>query len=591
MSLFDSASLVVTPNGYKEDKLYSIKPTDGSGDLVVTRATTATRVNSDGLIEQVPYNLLQYSEQLGNAVWQSNLFGNWSVATVTSNTTTAPDGTMTADTISLTSPVSNSLQRVSVSPSNSYTYTIYIKAPNGQNYNNQLVLRVTTGNNNVLVNENFQVLNISSTISTTEWQRYTINFTVPSSGVNQVEVGVTSLNSLSINANVYAWGGQLVTGNSAKEYFPTTDRLNVPRLDYTNSSCPSILVEPQRTNLILRSQEFDNASWTKAGVNVTANNTISPTGLTDAELLTTSTSGAVGMYQLISTGSGTFSFSVFAKKGNNNYFAINIQANSTNNCTAVFDLSDGTLGEYQTEGSTSYINHKIESYGNGWYRCTIVFSTTSNPYFFPMFAPLKTGNSFTSSGEVNGNTSGKTLYLFGAQLEAGSYATSYIPTVASSVTRNADVISKTGISSLIGQTEGTIFVDIVYNGSESQSGNIFSFDQSTAGSVVIIRNSSGSIGAAVWDGSAKAVINGGSMPIGQRTKIAYAYKSGSTALFVNGVQIESTSGDTFTLPTVSQIYLNSITAYFAFQQNASFDQAILFKTRLTDEQLAQLTTI
>ena len=62
MSLFDSASLVVTPNGYKEDKLYSIKPTDGSGDLVVTRATTATRVNSDGLIEQVPYNLFTYSE-------------------------------------------------------------------------------------------------------------------------------------------------------------------------------------------------------------------------------------------------------------------------------------------------------------------------------------------------------------------------------------------------------------------------------------------------------------------------------------------------------------------------------------------------
>ena len=69
MSLFDSASLVVTPNGYKEDKLYAIKPTDGSGDLVVTRATTATRVNSDGLIEQVPYNLLQRSEQFENAAW------------------------------------------------------------------------------------------------------------------------------------------------------------------------------------------------------------------------------------------------------------------------------------------------------------------------------------------------------------------------------------------------------------------------------------------------------------------------------------------------------------------------------------------
>jgi hypothetical protein len=96
MSLFDSASLVVTPNGYKEDKLYSIKPTDGSGDLVVTRATIATRVNSAGLVELVPYNLVTYSEQFDNA--------DWSVqdATITPNSTTAPNGTLTADTFTRT---------------------------------------------------------------------------------------------------------------------------------------------------------------------------------------------------------------------------------------------------------------------------------------------------------------------------------------------------------------------------------------------------------------------------------------------------------------------------------------------------------
>jgi hypothetical protein len=244
MSLFESASLVVTPNGTKASKLYAIKPTSGAGDLSVTRATTATRVNSAGLIESVAVNVPRldytdstcpsilvepqrtnialYSEQLNNAAWQSNLFGNWSVATVTPNAAIAPDGTMTADNISLTSPISNSLQRILVTANTTYTYTIYIKAPVSQNYNGQLVLRVTTGLSNILINENFQVYNISSLVSTNEWKRFDITFTVPAIGVNQVEIGVTALNSGSINANVLAWGAQLEAGAYGTSYIPTT---------------------------------------------------------------------------------------------------------------------------------------------------------------------------------------------------------------------------------------------------------------------------------------------------------------------------------------------------------------------------------
>ena len=92
MSLLDTASLLLTPNAYKEGKLYSVIPSDGSGDFTFTRATTATRVNSDGLVELVPYNLLQRSEEFDNVAW------NKSRATITANATTAPDGTITADT-------------------------------------------------------------------------------------------------------------------------------------------------------------------------------------------------------------------------------------------------------------------------------------------------------------------------------------------------------------------------------------------------------------------------------------------------------------------------------------------------------------
>ena len=94
MSLLDTASLIVTPNGYKEGTLYSVIPSDGSGDMSVVRATTATRVNSAGLVELVPYNLLQYSEQIDNADW---LKSNSPI--ITTNIAIAPNGTMTADGI------------------------------------------------------------------------------------------------------------------------------------------------------------------------------------------------------------------------------------------------------------------------------------------------------------------------------------------------------------------------------------------------------------------------------------------------------------------------------------------------------------
>ena len=581
MSLFDSASLCITPNGYKEDKLYSIKPTDGSGDLVVTRATTATRVNSDGLIEVTPYNLLQRSEEFNNAIWVK------SASAITANATTAPNGTLTAEKIIEESVTSQ--HRIDQTPSTSigtYTFSVFAKKAERDSVWLRIGLSgayfdLTNGTISGMSGVTASIENVGN-----GWYKCIIvRTTTAENEIARINLAIGTNGTYLGNgtSGLFIWGAQLVTGTSAKEYFPTTDRLDVPRLDYTNSSCPSILVEPQRTNLILRSQEFDNASWTKPGVNVTANNTISPTGLTDAELLTTSASGINGVYQFISTGSGTFSFSVFAKKGNNNYFALNVQADSSNNCTAVFDLSDGTLGEYQTEGSTAYISHKIESYGNGWYRCTIVFSTTSSiPYFFPMFAPLKTGNTFTSSGEVNGNTSGKTLYLFGAQLEVGSYATSYVPTVASSVTRNADQIFKTGISSLIGQTEGTIFMDFIA--------------QQTTGlnqSHIWIGSSGNEIGIyggaqLIFYSSGGVSINAGSYTTGERYKIAFAYKNNDYVVYINGVlKGVDTSAS---VPTTSNLSINS---YFDGSeiQKKQINSAMLFKTRLSNTELAQLTTI
>jgi hypothetical protein len=127
MSLLDTASLIVTPNGYKEGKLYSVIPSDGSGDMSVTRATTATRVNSAGLVELVPYNLVTYSQEISNTSFWAHYLAN-----LTANTTTAPDGTTTADTIAITGASGSAYQFVTYI-GGIHTLSCYFKKINEDN--------------------------------------------------------------------------------------------------------------------------------------------------------------------------------------------------------------------------------------------------------------------------------------------------------------------------------------------------------------------------------------------------------------------------------------------------------------------------
>jgi len=214
--------------------------------------------------------------------------------------------------------------------------------------------------------------------------------------------------------------------------------LNIPRIDYTNGSCPSILVEPQRTNLVLRSEEFDNAYWSKTNSTAIANQIASPNGtLTADKLNETSISG----YHIFASGnvtSGTYTSSVFVKKGERNFVLL---WNNGSNSGRFFDIENGTLGG--TLGAVP-LNSNIEDYDDGWFRCSITNNNVTN---FSIYIAISSTSAFYL-GEV-----GKGIYTFGTQLEAGSNATSYIPTVASTVTRNADVISKSGLTGITTITE------------------------------------------------------------------------------------------------------------------------------------------
>ena len=288
MSLLDTASLIVTPNAYKEGKLYSVIPSDGSGDFTFTRATTATRVNSSGLVELVPYNLLTYSEQLSN--WTNIQF-----VTVTDNVETAPNGTLTASRINETA-VTN-VHRLFLNPTvsaNKHTYSVYLKAGT----RNWAFLRL----DGLSIDQRtwFDIQN--GTIGTTSgdhtatiedagngWYRCSVSIAGTTYDTTPLAIiGLATANGVfnyagDVNEYIYAWGAQLVEGTNALPYQKTETRLNIPRIDYSLGGCPNILLEPQRTNLATYSEQFDDASWNKINSSVTANADISPDGYTNAD--------------------------------------------------------------------------------------------------------------------------------------------------------------------------------------------------------------------------------------------------------------------------------------------------------------------
>lgn len=446
MSLLDKASLIVTPNAYKESKLYSVVPNTTLGDMDVVRSTTASRVNSAGLIEVVPRNLLTYSQDFTNASWSK------SGVTITANTTVAPNGTTTASKL--------------VEDGFLVTYGVYKGITTGFRYSHSIYAKkgerdwikfncIHGGNASVWFNLANGTIgtNNSTGIPSIEnvgngWYRCIVNNTDHSVAASFYSVMPSTNNNVetytgTIGSGIFIWGAQLDLSATATEYFPTTTRLNIPRIDYTNGSCPSLLVEPQRTNLFTYSDQFENVAWQKATTNVTANSIISPDGNINADTITSDNTlqnhwiGKTG-FTLVS---GTdYSYSVYAK---NNGFNLVLSVGSSviyTNCN--FNLSNGTVSTpYATVGA-NLCTPVIKNVGNGWYRCTINFTA-----FMVSNALLYSSNDTTTTpigpfgmGIVQGNNI-KGFYFYGAQLEASSYPTSYIPTIASTVTRNADVIT------------------------------------------------------------------------------------------------------------------------------------------------------
>jgi hypothetical protein len=365
---------------------------------------------------------------------------------------------------------------------------------------------------------------------------------------------------------------------------------DTPRLDYTDSSCPSLLLEPQRTNLVTYSEDATNWSTQSSSVLATSNQAISPDGTLNADKLIPA-SGSVasngGRFISFSSNASTdYSISVFVKQGEYRYVTFSYGSNAAYGFH--FDLQDGVIIQELSNPQYTAISREVESFSNGWYRLKISLTDTlSTVGRFVSVRPANelptaTNNNYATTGD---GTSG--IYVWGLQLEQGSYATSYIPTSGSIVTRlselnpfeRTDLVSK----NLVGGTEMTWFLDAYIFNRDGTSvspkienisnGNIFIGLNVTNDTSLNVRHK---------DGTSASNTSSVSFTNGQRAKVAIRIIGTSATAFINGVKVGN-----FTSSSIDSFNKFSSTNGNPYNIN----DLRFYNTALTDEELAELTKV
>ena len=576
MSFYDDASLVFLPSGEagKDGKAYSMKPTNGNGDFTFSRGSnlTATRVDSNGLIEKGRENLLTYSNDFSNVAWGK------SSTSVTSGQA-GYDGSSDAWLLEATNTTAARIQR-STGATGVATLSFFGKSGTTD------WVRLNGGNSSVWFNlsngtigtlQSFNLIDYSIEEVATGWYRCILVTDAPS--FFRIYPANSDGGNATIGDNVYIQDAQLEIGLVATEYIEsgaTTGLAGIledsPRFDYSGgASCPSLLLEPSRTNLVKYSEYF--GSWNKnISVVTNTNETIDPSGYYIAsKLLETTSSTQQWIYQSASL-SGVQTFSVYAKAAERDYIAL---------ATAGADPSYFNLSTGSVVSTASGVTSFIESAGNGWYKCSV-----TSPSVTSSFSIIWISDNGSRTNYAGDNTKG--VYVFGAQAEQGSYSSSYIPNHSGgSVTRNADVNTLLNQSGVIGQTAGTILFDAYFD----EEGKVnFSISDSSANNFISIETtSSNEVTAKVEQGgSTQASITTATsfFAEGDRLKCAIAYDDRDMAFYINGTQVNTAAPNL--IPACDDIRFGNYDGSIKADQRVN--RVVLFDTRISNGNLATLTS-
>jgi hypothetical protein len=353
----------------------------------------------------------------------------------------------------------------------------------------------------------------------------------------------------------------------------------IPRIDYLDNPSGHLLLEPARTNLIDYSEDITN--YTKNSINFTNNDNISPDGYQNATKLETTNTGQCHIRRgFTASSTGNYIGSIFLKKQDFNYIYTELGG-----AYAWFNIGNGTIGNSGNYGSDwTYVSHSIEDYGNGWYRCVIIGNCLNTGTY--NYRPVQM---VSANGSYNSNLIGGVTYLFGTQVELGSYATSYIPTNGTTETRVAETCTGAGNAQVFNDSEGVLFANVAALANDLTFRQIAITEDVSLGDVLSIDFSSSSNGVRIYariNGSAKSLSSTVSNEL-LFNKIAAKFNISDFSLFINGEKKQTT---TFGLGnfTFKSMFFNNGFGSSPFY--GKIKQIGVYDTALTDDELETLTT-
>jgi hypothetical protein len=566
--------------GYNSTALSSRTP-----DSLLTYTSPSPKLvyGDDGVLGYAPHNLLTYSEQFDNAAWTK------SNNTVTANQVAGPDGAVTADLVVPTATSGGHL--VFQHPSTgavTHTLSMYYKpagyakvALRESAVSGQYASFNCTGSGSIIEKHASAAATITALAD--GWYKLTLSPSIETANQgfsiyifdDSYASGAPPAYSYSGDTvkGGYVVGAQLNRSSSALTYIPTTTAAvySLP-IDHNPTTFEplGVLIEEQRTNLLTYSDQFDNAAWTKANATITANQLAAPDGTLTADLMT-NVVGNNRMTATATTSAIAYCYSQFFKKGNHS--AVCLQAYSS-----VSDLIGSIDYDFDTDTLTDAVGtSERKLLPDGWVRVTLKFTAADAS------TVLWTRIGTAASSGVDGATG----YVWGAQLEAGAFPTSYIPTVASQVTRAADQVSILTSAFAYNAAEGTVAFE----------GDRLVYPIGSSGWYALLLNSSDYISsfASGGGGVEQFIVRAAGTttqvyaPAGAiNTKAAHAYKADDAAASLNGgAAVDDT---TVTVPSgLTTLHVGrgiSTSTYL----NGHIKRLTYFPTRKSNAELQVLST-
>ena len=597
--------------------------------ITFTRASTGTYYDGK-TVAKAEENLLLQSQTF-DTTW--TVASSGTALTITANALNAPDGTTTAE--QLTNTATTLLHRLSqpvaaVRVSTQYAISFFAKNNNAgfiavSLYDDTSFTRNAAASFNLSTGAvgttsasgtgySVDSTSITETPAGSGWYRCTAVVTVGSTCTTpSITFAVQTASTLGGNyglgsaylgagESIYLWGAQLEQRSSVTAYTATTTQpitnyipvlltaaSGVARFEHnpTTGESLGLEIEESRTNLVTYSEQFDNAAWGKFAVTVTAGATIAPSGALTADAVTLDATNAIHeIYTTFTSVSGTtYTGSYFVKAGTHRYVQL-LGPGAIFTQWANFDLQTGT----RTAGTTGF--GAIQAVGNGWYRISLSAAAASSSSVARIsLALIESGTAARAAGFTGDGYSG--IFIWGAQLEAGAFPTSYIPTVASQVTRAADAASMTGanFSSWYRADEGTLYAEstvIAFSANQT----VFTISDnvgSTSTQNMNIRHSGSTSGvsrASINNSISQfdSVVN-----VSQGVKkLALAYQADNALFAVNGASgVVDTS---VSLPnSVSQAQFGTAT-FLNSTLNGTIKKIAYYPARVTNAQLQALTS-